>query len=328
MDCAHPESPARWLITGSRGFVGRHLADFLLNQRSVAHVFGMDRPLAEQPASAESAVQRVNASLFDIPSIVSCLEEVQPTHAVHLAAHSSVAASWERPVEAFLNNTNIFLNLVEAIRLAGIPCRILSVGSSEEYGPRQLEEMPLRESLCPRPTNPYAVARVSQELLSRVYADAYGLDIICTRSFNHVGPDQAEQFVVSSLCKQAVEVLYGYREHVMVGDLNITRDFIDVRDVVRAYWMILSKGSQARLYNVCSGTGTQLRDLLTLISEVVGIDLNVVVDPGRLRPADNPVIVGDDSRLRALGFLPQIPLRTSVADQVDTWKRRLAGAIG
>jgi len=326
VNSAITEPRSRWLITGSKGFVGQHLVRFLRHRKEVEEIFGIDRPAQDNASNTASMPTAIDATLFDIPSIVAALKDIRPTHVVHLAAHSSVAASWHSPVEAFLNNTNIFLNLVEAIRVAGISCRVLSVGSSEEYGPRTLDEMPLRESLCPSPTNPYAVARVSQELLSRVYTDAYGLDIVCTRSFNHVGPDQSDRFVVSSFCRQAVEVLFGQRDHLVAGNLDIIRDFIDVRDVVRAYWLILEKGRRGQLYNVCSGYGTQLRALLNLVQEIVGKSLTVAVDEKRLRPTDNPVIVGDDSRLRDLGFRAQIPLRTSLADQIETWKQRLADA--
>jgi GDP-4-dehydro-6-deoxy-D-mannose reductase len=160
-----------------------------------------------------------------------------------------------------------------------------------------------------------------------VYTDAYGLDIVCTRSFNHVGPDQTDRFVVSSFCRQAVEVLLGQRDHVVAGNLDIIRDFVDVRDVVRAYWLILEKGLRGQLYNVCSGQGTQLRTLLTIVEELVCKPLKVVIDEKRIRPTDNPVIVGDDSRLTDLGFRAQIPLRTSLGDQIETWKQRFADRI-
>ena len=316
----------RWLITGAGGFVGTHLVDHLMEIADVEAIWGIDRPQKPVAERHAAALRMHNAGLQDIKALCRCLSEIQPTHIVHLAAQSSVAASWKAPVECFLNNTNIFLNLVEAVRLTQCPCIILSVGSSEEYGPRTAQDMPLKESLCPSPTNPYAVARVSQELLSRVYSESYDLSIICTRSFNHVGPDQPAHYVVSSFCRQAVEVLLGRREKIKAGNLDIIRDFIDVRDVVRAYVVLLTSGRSGGLYNVCSGQATRLSQLVETICELAGVKGWWEIDPQLVRPADNPIIVGDNSRLLELGFEPRFRLAQSLSDQIETWKRTLATA--
>ena len=321
---SRPLNNMRWLITGARGFVGTHLVDYLMEIPAVESIWGIDRspkPVAKRYATA---LRMHSAGLQDVNALCRCISEIQPTHIVHLAAQSSVAASWKAPIDCFLNNTNIFLNLVEAVRLTQCPSTILSVGSSEEYGPRTAEEIPLKESLFPSPTNPYAVARVSQELLSRVYADSYGLSIICTRSFNHVGPNQPDHYVASSFCKQAVEVLLGRREMITAGNLDIVRDFIDVRDVVRAYVLLLTHGQSGSLYNVCSGQGTQLSQLVEMICKLAAVAGRWEIDPSRVRPTDNPSIVGDSSRLVALGFKPRYSLVQSLSDQIATWKQTLA----
>lgn len=318
-----PVNKMRWLITGALGFVGGHLVDCVMEMPAVEAIWGIDRAI-KPVSSRHSAVLRMySAELHDLSAVCRCISEIQPTHIVHLAAQSSVAASWKAPVESFLNNTNIFLNLVEAVRLTQCACTILSVGSSEEYGPRTPEEMPLKESLFPSPTNPYAVARVSQELLSRVYAESYGLSIICTRSFNHVGPDQPAHFVASSFCKQAVEVSLGRREKIIVGNLEIVRDFIDVRDVVQAYVLLLASGRSGALYNVCSGHGTRLGRLVEMICGLAGVEGRWEVNPDLVRPADNAIIIGDNARLCALGFKPKYSLAHSLSDQLDAWKRKL-----
>lgn len=311
---------SRWLITGARGFVGRHLMTTLAVRADVEGIWGIDRPSRETQTRPRLYTPSL-VSLHDVPGLTELLKAIRPSHVVHLAAESSVADSWHRPVHCFHNNTNIFLNLAEAIRISGVPCRLLSVGSSEVYGPRTPDEMPLKESDSVRPANPYAVARVSQELLSALYHRAYGLDIVCTRSFNHCGPDQPDRFVISSFCKQAIEVSVGQRSSFQVGNLDVVRDFVDVRDVVMAYILLLEQGLAGATYNVCSGIGVSLRAVLEQIVDLVGVGARIEPNVALLRPTDNPIIVGDSSRLVELGFRPRVTFRQSLKDQLETWRR-------
>ena len=184
---------------------------------------------------------------MDIPKIKSLIEEIQPDYIVHLAAQSSVAESWKTPVDSFMNNTNIFLNIIDTVRLNDFTARVLSVGSSEQYGIVSEKDLPLDEKSPQKPANPYAVARVAQEQLARIYAEGYGLDICCTRSFNHCGPGQSDRFVVSSIVRQFVQIAHGAQEPVVhIGNGSIVRDFIDVRDVVMAYYLLLTGGNAGR----------------------------------------------------------------------------------
>lgn len=307
----------RYLITGIGGFVGAHLTEKLLSDGH--QVMGIDT----QKAAISSGVDFHQLSLMDRPALKELVMSYLPQRIVHLASASSVAFSWENPVECFVNNTNIFLNLIETVRECRVPCRILSVGSSEEYGPVGPGDIPLAESRPSNPMNPYAVARVAQEYLSKVYAKGYGLDIVCTRSFNHIGPGQTDRFVVSSFVRQGVEVALGKRTRIRCGSLDIIRDFTDVRDVVRAYEVILEKGASGEIYNVCSGKGVSLRDLLFSICRELGIPAVFDQDAKLIRPIDNPVIVGSNAKLSAIGYEPVYALERSVSDLIVWWKKCL-----
>ena len=261
-----------------------------------------------------------SCDLSDAEAVRKVLSDERPDVIVHLAAVSSVGRSWKMPAGTFLNNTGIFLNIVEAVRSAGISPRILSVGSSEEYGNVPKEELPVGEERRLAPANPYAVARVAQEQLSRLYAEGFGLDVVMTRSFNQIGPGQRTDFVVSSFVAQ---LMAGRREgrqtvEVRAGDLSIVRDFLDVRDAVAAYMLLIEKGDAGEVYNICSGVGRTLREVLDAAARIVGVDVNVVVDPARIRPADNRAMIGANGKMLRLGWTLKYALETSLSDMVAT----------
>ena len=312
----------KYLITGIGGFVGPHLVAYLMKEGH--EVVGVDATFPEEKDKTFlRGLELHQISLMDYDGLKAILTKVRPERIVHLASASSVALSWEKPVDCFVNNTNIFLNLVEAVRTSGIRCRILSVGSSEEYGPVSVKDVPLREDRMANPMNPYAVARVAQEHLSKVYSRGYGLDIVCTRSFNHLGPGQTDRFVVSSFVRQAVEVAKGRRGKIICGSLDIVRDFIDVRDVVKAYDCILESGVTGEIYNVCSGKGVTLKEVLDRICGKLGIAGAYFVDPSLIRPIDNPVIIGNNSKLARLKFTPAHDFERSIDDMIAWWQARL-----
>jgi GDP-4-dehydro-6-deoxy-D-mannose reductase len=303
----------RILVTGVNGFVARFLVE-ALRQRG-DEVIGVD----VAPRAAHPVARYYACDLLDANALRIILEVEKPTHIVHLAAVSSVAKSWESPVESFLNNTNVFLNVVESVRKLGLETRILSVGSSEEYGVVPLAETPIAETRRLAPCSPYAVARVAQEQLSELYVRGYGLDIVMTRSFNQIGPGQRPAFVVPSFVQQlvAARAAGAACAHIKAGDLGIVRDFLDVRDAVAAYLALLDKGVSGEVYNVCSGTGRRLDEVLRLAAEVVGVEVETEVDPALVRPADNPVIIGDNAKIyKATGWRPQRELRASLRDIV------------
>lgn len=314
----------RILITGFSGFVSHHLLRFLEGGGGTVDVLGVGRNL---PSFALDAFANVRCDfrrldLLDRDGVSEILRRFRPTCIVHLAAYSSVGFSWQKPVESFANNTNVLLNLLDEVRNLNLDCRVLSVGSSEEYGNVTQDALPLKEGARLRPVSPYAAARVAQEMLSEVYVRGYGLDIVMTRSFNHVGPFQRDAFVVPSLAKQLTAIRYkGAPAKLVTGDRSIVRDFVDVRDVVRAYHDLLLRGTAGEIYNVCSGQGTSIQDVIDLMQAQLGIEVALHTDPQLLRPSDNQIIVGSCEKIRnAVGWEPTIALQQSVADILDYWK--------
>lgn len=314
----------KYLITGFSGFVSEYFLEHLNQIREKADIFGVDiaEPSFDFRSQGGINIKFLKVDLLDKNKAKEIILKSKPDFILHLASFSSVALSWKRPVLSFNNNTNIFLNLLEAVRETGMNCRILSVGSSEEYGIVRKKDLPLSESARLNPISPYAVARVSQELLSRVYVDGYGLNIIMTRSFNHIGPRQKEIFVVSSFAKQMVEIKKRNQNQgaLRVGNLKIVRDFLDVRDVVRAYHLLLHKGKNGQIYNVCGDKGISLNEIVNYIAGYLKIKVKLKVDKLLIRPNDNPVIIGNNKKIRkGLGWRPKISLKKSVADICDYW---------
>lgn len=321
----------RLLITGISGFVGGHLVTYLTDHDNEFEIHGISRskPAWDFVPSAPGLLDGHHfhqADLLDIPKITSLLEKIQPDYIIHMAAQSSVAESWKTPVFSFMNNTNIFLNIIDTVRLNDNAARVLSIGSSEQYGIVSAKDLPLTEDTPQHPANPYAVARVAQEQLARIYAEGYGLDICCTHSFNHCGPGQSDRFVVSAIVKQFVKIAHDLQEPVIhIGNGAIVRDFVDVHDVVAAYNLLLTKGKRGEVYNVCSGTGRTIGEIVTLLSEMKGIRVVVHQEQAEIRPIDNPRIIGSNQKIRRdLGWKPVIPFEQSLLSMYDYWDHRIS----
>src|SRR3989442_4297225 len=233
--------------------------------------------------------------------------------------------SWDDPAGTLRTNVLGMLHLLEAVRAGAAAPRIIAVGSADEYGLVRPDEVPRREDAPPRPDSPDAVSKVAQGYLALQYALAPGLHVVRTRTFHHTGPRRGEQFAESSFARQLAEIEAGQRPpRLEVGNLDVVRDFTDVRDVVRAYWMLLDRGVPGEVYNVCSGRGVRLGELLQRLIGVSGRRVRVHVDPSPLRPADAPILVGDPGRLRAAtGWEPRIPLERTLADLLDYWRERV-----
>jgi GDP-4-dehydro-6-deoxy-D-mannose reductase len=308
--------------------VGGHLVDFLHAEHPEVEIHGVVLPHGGVSWHAVSGARVVEADLTEPAAAAAVVEEVRPEGILHLAGQSSVHLSWLDPAGTLRTNVLGIVHLLDAVRRLGLRPPVLVVGSAEEYGPVGSEEMPIREETPLRPASPYAVSKVAQGALALLYGPAGGLRIVLTRTFHHTGPGRGEAFAESSFARQIAEIEAGRRPPVLrVGNLEAVRDFADVRDVVRAYWRLLDKGEGGVVYNVCSGRGRRIRDLLDTLLAASGARVEVRVDPERLRPSDVPVQVGDPSRLRAAtGWEPRIPLERTLLDLLDDWRARTATA--
>lgn len=304
----------KYLVTGVNGFVGRYFVECLHKHEPEADVLGID--ITQGTMVADISYRQLD--LCNSEQVDTLLNEYNPDYIVHLAAMSSVAQSWQEPAKCFLNNTSAFLNLAEAVRLYGLNCRILSVGSSEEYG---IYNEPMQEIFNLHPKSPYSVARLSQEYLSKLYVDRFGTDIVMTRSFNHIGPRQSDRFVIPSFIKQLVAISQGAENKMLVGNIDVIRDFTDVRDVVEAYYLIIKQGKMREVYNVCSGQGRKLREIIETTAELLNIKPNITVDESRVRPNDMLRVVGDNTKLKTqLGWKQKYSLAETLQDIIDYWK--------
>jgi len=317
------------LITGFSGFVSRHFLQFLYEERMPMEIYGVDMQEPTFDYSIYTDVLDIKfrkLNLLDISNLRCLFTEYTPDYILHLASYSSVAYSWQHPTESFINNTNIFLNLATVVKEFNCRCRILSIGSSEEYGNIREQDLPIKEDMQLKPISPYAVARVSQEMLSRVFVDSFHMNIIMTRSFNHIGPWQDSRFVIPNFVKQiVVQKKQGIIEgNINTGDVSIVRDFVDVRDVVRAYYLLLMKGTVGEVYNVCSGRGTPLKDIICLIADALGISITPIISPELIRPNDNKNIVGCNQKIREeIGWKPTILLETTIQDMISSYLKQI-----
>ena len=316
----------RVLITGITGFVGSHLAEWALAQN--ADVIGALRwrSNTEHIEHLRDRLELIQSDLRELSSVRDLLERARPDYIVHLAAQSFVAASWQTPAETLLTNAISQMNLFEAIRQLGNRARFLVIGSSEEYGLVEPHELPIRETNPFRPLSPYAVSKVTQDLMGFQYFKSYGLDIVRARAFNHSGPRRGDAFATSNFAKQIAEIEAGLREPVVsAGDLKPTRDFSDVRDVVRGYWALLERGTAGEVYNLCSGTDWSIERVLQfLIAQSTVGGIQVRTDQARLRPSDVPALRGCADKIEAaVGWRTSIPLERTLSDLLDYWRQRI-----
>ncbi|GAB6935347.1 MAG: GDP-mannose 4,6-dehydratase [Calditerricola sp.] len=314
------------LITGITGFAGSHLAEYLLSRGDV-RIFGTVRIRSrlDNIRHLLNDITLIECELRDARSVSEVVRTVRPARIFHLAAQSFVPTSWNSPADTLVNNIISQLHLFEAVREHCPECRIQIACSSEEYGHVQPDEVPIREENPLRPLSPYAVSKVAQDLLGYQYHRSYGLFVVRTRTFNHTGPRRGEAFVTSNFAKQIAEIEKGLRPPVVyVGNLEAKRDFTDVRDVVRAYWLALEKGEPGEVYNIASGQTYSIREVLNLLLAMSSVNIDVQQDPARLRPSDVAILLGDSTKFRRqTGWAPTIPLEQTLRDLLNYWRARV-----
>ncbi len=291
------------LVTGGSGFAGRYLVE-LLGDGAVA------------PPSSE-------LDLEDAAAVRTAVAELQPAAIYHLAAFSSPSQSWDRPDQGLLTNVAMTLNLLEATRYEAPQAAVVLVGSGQVYG--DAPALPIAEDQPLEPGNPYAVGKAASDMLGRQYAEAFGMRAVRLRPFNHAGPGQRDEYVVSSLARQVAEAEVGGQAEMTLrtGNPESRRDFTDVRDVVRAYALAAKLDGGA--FNVCSGRSASVAELVELVAQHARIPVHHEVDPARLRANDARDMCGSHDRLTAAtGWQPEIALEQTVRDTLDWWRQRLA----
>ncbi len=312
----------RALVTGASGFTGRHLVRACVEAGD--EVVGLSRGADD----AESGASVHQVDLRDADGVSAAMSEIAPQVIYHLAALSSVGRSWEEPAVTMRENTATTVNVLEAMRRHAPDARLVCVSSCEVYGTSA--ELPISERAPVQPANPYAVSKTAGDLLAGVYVDAYGLEIVRARPFNHTGPGQRPAFIVSSLARQAAAArLAGETKlRIATGNPDTRRDFTDVRDVARAYRLLAERG-RCEVYNVASGRSISAAEHVALIAELIApIEVEHVVDPARVRAHEVMDLRGANDRILAdTGWRPEIPFRQTMLDTLEWWERELAAEV-
>jgi GDP-4-dehydro-6-deoxy-D-mannose reductase len=314
----------RALITGVGGFAGSHLSDYLLSQTDW-QVAGCVLP-GWDCSRLDRRVTCIELDLRDRTAVRAMLEQVAPEVIFHLAGQAFPPISWDDPWDTLENNIRAEVNVLDGLVKLGAGSHVMVVGSGDEYGLVRPEDLPLREDDPLRPNSPYAVSKVAQDMLGLSYFLSHGLPVVRVRSFNHIGPRQSESFVVPAFAKQIAAIEAGLQEPVVcVGNLSARRDFTDVRDVVRAYYLVVTQGQPGEVYNIGSGRACAIQAILDILLSYSRVAIRVESDPARMRPSDTLEIQCDTSKLyAATGWQPTIPLEQSLRDVLDEWRARMS----
>jgi GDP-4-dehydro-6-deoxy-D-mannose reductase len=306
------------LIIGGGGFVGPYLVRELVQNQGME----VDVTKTEKEEVNLPNVTVHNLDILDIAQIAELLNRLKPDYIFHLAAQSSVAYSWKNPGLTIDVNIKGCANLLDAVKDLDYKPRVLLIGSGEEYGHIKDGECPIVEDNVLRPGNIYAATKSCQNMLGRIYAQGYGLDIMMVRAFNHIGPNQTPTFVVADFCKQVADIEKGLAEPIIyVGNLSAKRDFTDVRDVVRAYGLLVQGGVSGETYNVGTGHAIAIQEILDMIVGMSSAKISVRVDENKLRPVDVPIIEPDITKIKnTVGWTPRIKLETTLQETLNYWR--------
>lgn len=308
------------LITGGTGFAGSHLADLLIEQQAGdVHITHFKGAIPDTATFKQLTTHSLD--ITDAAATAELIAELKPTQIYHLASFAFVGKSFEKGASLLSNNIILQLNLLEAIARHAPQARVLSIGSAEEYGiSLSSDEIPMKEDHPFRPINPYAVSKIAQDLLGYAYMQSYKLNILRVRPFNHIGARQTDDFAVSAFAKQIVAIERGTQTALQVGNLTGVRDFTDVKDMVKAYKVVMDKGEIGEVYNIGSGVGTSMQEIVDQLIGLATVPISVESDPTRLRPLDIPVIIANNEKVKELGWTPTIPLQESLRSVVEYWR--------
>ena len=321
----------RILITGVTGMVGSHLVDHVLANYADVEVHGLMR-WRSPIDNIRHAINRISvhlADLNDLGSLIRLLETVQPDRIFHLAAQSYVTTSFTAPVDTLRTNVIGTSNLLEAVRLSGVEARIHICSSSEVYGQVIEADLPIRETMPFRPASPYAVSKVGEDMIAYQYGLSFGLHVLRTRMFTHTGPRRGAVFAESAFARQIARIEVGLQsEPVRVGNLDSVRTYADVRDAVRAYWLLLEKCPPGEVYNIGGTRTVTIGDILEILKSMALVPVEHVVDPDLLRPSDVTLQVPDISRFqKATGWAPEIELEQTLGDLLNYHRQSLAAGV-
>ena len=312
------------LITGVTGFAGSYLAEYVLSTKKydVSGTYLLEESLRNVKAIKEK-LHLVKADLSQEKSVLNIVKDVSPSVIFHLASLTSPADSFNNPTQTLTNNISLQVNLLEGVRKNNLfNTKILIVSSADIYGLVDSKELPMDEETKLMPTSPYAVSKITQDFLGLTYFLSYNLKIIRVRPFNHIGPRQSPQFVVSSFAKQIAEIEKGKRKPILkVGNLEAKRDFTNVKDMVRAYATVMEKGKIGDVYNIGSGTSYKISDILNKLVSMSSSKIKIEKEEGLLRPSDNPELVCDATKfVKLTGWKPEISIEETLKDTLDYWR--------
>lgn len=306
------KGPNKLLVVGSAGFVGSTFKQLPNNELEQAGV---------ELLNADTKFE-----LLDQSSLRTWLRHFEPDYVVHLAAQTFVPESLRNPRHTYKVNFFGTLNLLEALSENGFTGRFLYIGSGDAYGLVTTSDLPVSETRPLRPRNPYAVSKAAAEALCHSWSCTSKYDVIMARPFNHIGPGQSENFVVSGLAKQIAQIKLERQQSIIsAGDVDVTRDFTDVRDVVRAYLLLLCHGASGETYNVCSGIERSVREILKQLLAIADVNAEIKTDPNLARPSEQRRMRGSPEKLRATtGWQPQIGIEQTLNDTLSYWERKLS----
>ena len=318
------------LITGITGFVGSHLSEYCLTKKNIK-LYGTVLPAnfkkeIERLAYLKGRINFLKCDLTNKNEVKKVIVKVRPDKIFHLAGQSRVSLSWDNPEKTIINNITSDLNLLEAVRFLKNSPVIVNAGSSEEYGLTLKNELPVKENNALRPLSPYAVSKIAQEKLAFQYHKSYGLKTVLARFFNTEGPGRGVEFVTSAFAKQIAMIEKGKQKPIIyVGNLTAKRDFTDVRDVARAYWLASEKCNYGEAYNVCSGEARSIKSVLNLlISKSTVKNIIIKEDQSKMRPSDIPVTFGDNSKFKKqTGWKPEVKFEKTMDDLLNYWRKKV-----